>query len=80
MVVEQKKVCPICGRDFEEYDSSWPCKTKHNWQKVWRLDKSSQKYKDYLERRRASMQDYNRRKLEKLNKETPTKYKSRNIK
>lgn len=45
--------------------------------KDWRNDKTSEKYKTYLKRRHSSMKKASRKRLERLNKETPEEYKSR---
>lgn len=51
---------------------------KKDWRSEWRKDKSSAKYKRYLQRRNASMKKTARERLEKLNKKMPKQYESRN--
>jgi len=77
MNMTAKEKCQICGRDWLEYDPSWKCRRYHNWQKGWRSDKNSKKYKEYLEKRKISMQNSARKRLELLDKKMPSKYKSR---
>ena len=50
---------------------------KKNWRSEWRKDKTSKKYKIYLERRNKSMKEASHRRLDQLNKETHEKYKKR---
>jgi hypothetical protein len=69
--------CPECGRDKKEYDRSWKCAKLHDWRGNWRKDKTSEKYKEYLKRRNASMKKKSRERLEKLNKTTPIVYANR---
>jgi hypothetical protein len=72
-----EKICPICGKSVNEFIKGAICYKYHNWQARWRKDKTSEKYKIYLERRKTSMELAARRRLDKLNKQTPQKYKSR---
>ncbi|MFA5395699.1 MAG: hypothetical protein WC346_06735 [Methanogenium sp.] len=69
--------CKICGRLLSEYDPSWSCKKNHHWRKDWAKDKTTKKYKRYLEKRNKSMKEAWRRSLDKLNKKTPPEYASR---
>jgi hypothetical protein len=71
------EICPVCGRDKKEYDSSWECAKNHDWRGSWRRDKTSEKYKEYLKRRNESMKKKSRERLEKLNKKTPITYANR---
>ena len=47
------------------------------WEQKWRLDKTTEKYKRYLEKRKKAILKATRRRLEKKNKETPKEYKNR---
>lgn len=73
-------ICPICGRDKSEYNPSWECAKNHDWRGSWRKDKTTKKYKKYIQRRHESMKKNVRKKLEKLNKKTPNKYINRKSK
>lgn len=78
MTVNTTKVCPICGESVDTYDKNKKCKKYHDWRKSWRKNKNTQKYKEYLLKRKQSMEKAARRRLEKLDKQTPTEYKNRN--
>jgi len=77
MSIERLRLCPICGLNTEEYHEKMSCRKYHNWQKSWRVDKTSEKYKQYLNKRKISMETAARRRLEALDKSTPAIYKSR---
>ena len=69
--------CKECNRLINEYDTSWSCKKNHQWRKNWRKDKSTEKFKQYLEKRNKSMKKAWKRWFDKLNKKTPKEYASR---
>ena len=69
--------CSVCNRLLSEYDSSWSCKKNHHWRKNWAKDKTTDKYKQFQEKRNKSMQKAWRKWLDKLNKKTPPEYASR---
>ena len=75
--IKKEETCSVCGRQVYEYDKNWECKDKHDWRKNWRKDKTSVKYKNFLEKRNKSMKKAWRKRLDKLNKKPPVEYTSR---
>lgn len=75
--VDQKN-CEDCGNLLTEYNKNAKCKKKHDWRKI-KMDRNSEKYKNYQKKRRKSMQEAWRKRLDKLNKKTPPEYASRKI-
>ena len=75
-IINEEK-CSVCEKSVNEYDKSWECKANHNWRRNWRKDKTTEKYKKFLEKRNKAMKKAWRKRLDKLNKKTPAKYASR---
>jgi len=72
------EICPICKKTLDEYNSKCPQKDKHtNWRSLWRKDKTSEKYKEYLAKRKISMQKAHLKFWYKLDKQPDPKYKDR---
>ena len=76
-MVVNRETCDICGKDKKEYDKNAECKKNHDWRSSWRKDKTSKNYERYLKRRKKSLSDYQRQKLDALNKKPPKEYKNR---
>lgn len=74
---QAEEKCKECGRLIYEYDRNWSCKKNHDWRRKWRKDKTSEKYKKFLERRNKAMKKAWRRRLDRLNKKPPIEYTSR---
>ena len=58
-------------------DKRYLKKQENDKRYLWKIDKTTKKYKKYLERRKKAMIKATWRRLDKFNKQTPIEYKNR---